>query len=189
QLWTYVYRPYLQFLYMTNAYHFYSPDPGPPNHLWFSVTYEDGSWEWVKYPNRKTSSVGMQYQRHLALPEHSFTPRPTLPYSAAQIEVLRRTQSDEEVERQALGGSWEQIYKRRMDGSLQLAYAGKWEQNGKPVELAMPIPMDLERDLNIFMQYREPTETSKKLIASVARRVFLTAPKKIDENDKQAPVK
>src|SRR5262249_1678511 len=130
QLWTYVYRPYLQFLYMTNAYHFYSPDPGPPNHLWFSVTYEDGSWEWVKYPNRKTSSVGMQYQRHLALPEHSFTPRPTLPYSAAQIEMLRRTQSDEEVERQAPGGSWEQIYKRRMDGSLQLAYAGKWEQNG-----------------------------------------------------------
>ena len=30
QLWAYVDRPYLQFMYLANAYHFYSPDPGPP---------------------------------------------------------------------------------------------------------------------------------------------------------------
>src|SRR5262249_2899268 len=30
QLWVGVYRPSLHFMYLNNAYHFYSPDPGPP---------------------------------------------------------------------------------------------------------------------------------------------------------------
>src|SRR5262249_24279780 len=34
QLWTVVYRPYLQFAYLNNAYQFYSPDPGPASELW-----------------------------------------------------------------------------------------------------------------------------------------------------------
>src|SRR5205807_1558296 len=28
QLWTRVFRPYLEFMYLNNAYHFYAPDPG-----------------------------------------------------------------------------------------------------------------------------------------------------------------
>jgi hypothetical protein len=43
QLWTRVYRPYLSLLYMTNAYHFYSPDPGPPSMVWFAMRYSDGT--------------------------------------------------------------------------------------------------------------------------------------------------
>src|SRR5262249_22093471 len=39
-LWTYFYRPYLQFMYLNNAYHFYSPEPGPATQLWFRVSYE-----------------------------------------------------------------------------------------------------------------------------------------------------
>jgi len=35
-----VYRPYLQFAYLGNAYQFYSPDPGPASHLWFCIYYE-----------------------------------------------------------------------------------------------------------------------------------------------------
>ncbi|MBY0229865.1 MAG: hypothetical protein K2W96_11340 [Gemmataceae bacterium] len=75
QAWTFAFRPYLQFLYLTNAYHFYSPDPGPPTLLWFSVEYKDGSRQWVKIPSRGKSPVGMHYQRLLALPEHSFSPQ------------------------------------------------------------------------------------------------------------------
>jgi hypothetical protein len=41
-LWTYIYRPYLQFMYLNNAYHFYSPEPGPATQLWFRVSYEVG---------------------------------------------------------------------------------------------------------------------------------------------------
>jgi hypothetical protein len=40
QAWTYIYRPYLQFCYLSNAYHFYSPDPGPATELWFCIEFE-----------------------------------------------------------------------------------------------------------------------------------------------------
>ncbi len=39
QAWSYIYRPYLQFCYLSNAYHFYSPDPGPATELWFCIEY------------------------------------------------------------------------------------------------------------------------------------------------------
>src|SRR5438045_224861 len=39
QLFARVYRPYLGFMYLSNAYHFYSPNPGPPTLLWFRIQY------------------------------------------------------------------------------------------------------------------------------------------------------
>jgi hypothetical protein len=71
----YVYRPYLEFMYLTNAYHFYAPDPGPSYILHFRIEYEqDGflhsHWRkvpdlgedgWPKYP------LAIQYQRRLAM--------------------------------------------------------------------------------------------------------------------------
>ncbi len=76
-----LYLPYFKFLYLSNAYHFYSPEPGPASHLYFLLTYElkksvrptedAGSWtegtnpetgepewtksasEWVDVPNRR----------------------------------------------------------------------------------------------------------------------------------------
>jgi hypothetical protein len=55
-LWNFFYRPQLQFMYLNNAYHFYSPEPGPAVLMWFCVHYEpnaDGSpnWRWVKVPD------------------------------------------------------------------------------------------------------------------------------------------
>ena len=29
QIWVRIYRPYLEFVYLNNAYHFYAPEPGP----------------------------------------------------------------------------------------------------------------------------------------------------------------
>lgn len=40
QTWTVVFRPYLQFVYLNNAYQFYSPDPGPASEVWFCIEYE-----------------------------------------------------------------------------------------------------------------------------------------------------
>jgi len=40
QLWTMVWRPYLHFIYLNNAYQFYSPDPGPASQVWFCIKYE-----------------------------------------------------------------------------------------------------------------------------------------------------
>src|SRR5689334_2808836 len=54
-LWTNVYRPYLQFMYLNNAYHFYSPEPGPATQLWFRVSYDPASKvppRWFQFPRR-----------------------------------------------------------------------------------------------------------------------------------------
>ena len=68
-MWTAFYRPYLQFTYLNNAYHFYSPEPGPPTLLWFRVEYEKGDPVWVKLPNREDFRTRLEYQRRLALTE------------------------------------------------------------------------------------------------------------------------
>ena len=167
QLWTYCYRPYLSFMYLTNAYHFYSPDPGPPALLWFAIRYDDGSYTWVRIPERANSPVGMHYQRLLALPEHSFGQLPRLPWSDAELRLAA------ELGQLKNGwpsrGSWEEIYLRRENGSL-LRFG--------PKRLQLPMVTDLDAQI----QYREPNDLSKKMIASVARRAFLDAPPARDEN-------
>jgi hypothetical protein len=70
-LWTYVYRPYLQFMYLNNAYHFYSPEPGPATQLWFCVRYEDPNIapRWFRVPRREDYPSKLLYQRATALTE------------------------------------------------------------------------------------------------------------------------
>src|SRR5207253_4479160 len=67
--WIYVYRPYLQFMYLNNAYHFYSPEPGPGILVWFHVRYDDGSSDWYKIPDRSQNPLTLEYQRRLSLAE------------------------------------------------------------------------------------------------------------------------
>jgi hypothetical protein len=95
QIWTYVYRPYLQYMYMNNAYHYYSPNPGPASVLWFRIEYEptkevdkDGvertfkHRRWVKIPEVDDDGVrvrpgrdhkrywpAVEYTRHLSIAE------------------------------------------------------------------------------------------------------------------------
>jgi hypothetical protein len=68
-VWTYVYRPYLEFMYLNNAYHFYAPEPGPPTMMWFYVKYEDGTGQWRKIPQRQDYPLAVEYQRRLSLTE------------------------------------------------------------------------------------------------------------------------
>jgi hypothetical protein len=56
QLWTRVYRPYLQFMNLTDPFKYYAPDPGPTSLLWFRVEYEPGPdrakhVRWLKVPD------------------------------------------------------------------------------------------------------------------------------------------
>jgi hypothetical protein len=69
QLWV-RYQPYLQFMYLNNAYKFYSPEPGPPTLLWFHVEYDDGSARWVYLPTRETDAkdpLAVEFTRRLSL--------------------------------------------------------------------------------------------------------------------------
>jgi hypothetical protein len=165
QLWSWVYRPYLTFMYMTNAYHFYSPEPGPPSLLWFAVKYSDGAYTWVKLPDRENSPVGMHYQRLVAMPEHCFQPLPRLPFSSYEL-VMTKTPFPER-------GSWEMIYSRREQGSRRDRL---YRYPDSPREAAYPIPLVSIASLDIFAQYREPQDVHKKILAGVAQRILHNAP-------------
>jgi hypothetical protein len=80
-LWTYIYRPYLQVMYLNNAYHFYSPEPGAATQLWFLVSYEDKKVppHWVQYPRREDFHTRLLYQRSLAMNESTTQQRVGFP--------------------------------------------------------------------------------------------------------------
>jgi hypothetical protein len=90
-MYTYIYRPYLQFVYLTNAYHFFSPDPAASSQLWIRVEYEplvnaDGTVgpplepRWVELPKYDQFATRLEYTRYIALTESVNDPsgaRPT----------------------------------------------------------------------------------------------------------------
>lgn len=69
------YRPYLQSTYLTNAYHFYSPEPGPASQAWFCIRYKPDAngvvaVRWVKFPRRPDDMhdpLALSYYRRLSL--------------------------------------------------------------------------------------------------------------------------
>jgi hypothetical protein len=78
QLWMRFYRPYLQFMFLNNAYQFYAPDPGPSNFFWYRIEYKDREneklryWRWVKVPafneyGAPDYPLNLQYTRRLAM--------------------------------------------------------------------------------------------------------------------------
>jgi hypothetical protein len=77
-VYVYVYRNYLEFMYLTNAYHFYAPEPGPAYLLWFRIEYTKGQdkgttyWHWHKVPDLDENgwpqyALDLQYQRRISL--------------------------------------------------------------------------------------------------------------------------
>jgi hypothetical protein len=80
QIWARFYRPYLEFMYLNNAYRYYSPEPGPPTLLWFRVEYDDGPLihtRWIRIPDMDTEKgrhnhpMGLVYQRRLSLTQNT----------------------------------------------------------------------------------------------------------------------
>ena len=82
QLFRRVFNPYLQFVYLRNAYHFYSPEPGPASVIAYFLKTETGTdpltgkkrykTQWVVLPTRPTDirdPMGLGYYRILALNE------------------------------------------------------------------------------------------------------------------------
>src|SRR5262249_14262767 len=73
QLQHWVFRPYLDFMYLNNAYRFYAPEPGPASQVWFRVEYQHGNQtltRWVKLPEMDDRGhhrypMSLQYTRRL----------------------------------------------------------------------------------------------------------------------------
>lgn len=84
-----VYYPYLQFMYLNNAYHFYSPDPGPPSVVWFHIKYQDGKVKWFKIPNRDEDAVQLHHTRLLSVTESTSNFYQQLPWDANVLTAIR----------------------------------------------------------------------------------------------------
>src|SRR5262249_25410698 len=66
-LWTRASRPWLQFTMLNNGYHFYAPEPGPAQLLWFYVEFADGESVWVRIPDHDKVSSHVERRRLGAL--------------------------------------------------------------------------------------------------------------------------
>jgi hypothetical protein len=79
QVYGRLFRPYLEFMYLTNAYHFYAPEPGANSYVWARIEYvekvngkEEHYWRWVKAPRldkngRPDYTTAVAYQRRIAM--------------------------------------------------------------------------------------------------------------------------
>jgi hypothetical protein len=86
----YLYHNYSQFIYLTNAYHFYSPEPGPATQIWFCIYYANGDTRWYKLPRRPedmTDPLCLEYYRRLSL---TMQMENYMPFNQIPAEVLRR---------------------------------------------------------------------------------------------------
>lgn len=170
QLWIHVYRHYLFFGYLTNAYHFYSPDPGPPTLLWFHVEYEDGRARWIKIPSRHDSPVGLHHQRMLAAAESAYLP--ILGEPLLNGEFIRTWEKKTKKKYELLPGipheSGEEIIKRRQLAVKLVKFVDP--NDGRP---APPLML---REPIWGSQYSEPQPMALRLLGSYARHIAHTSP-------------
>ncbi|HZZ80555.1 MAG TPA: hypothetical protein VFE62_18775 [Gemmataceae bacterium] len=157
QTWVRIFRPYLEFMYLNNAYHFYAPEPGPSSYLWFRVIYTDENemdhgWWWkipeIDEKGRLGHAVALEYQRYLAMTE-SIAPSDQLPpwnvVNAGFVDI-------------------HPFYKRRME--LQFA-VNEERVIGRPQTKYPRIP--LHPALPQVQQAKIPNDMSRRLLASYAR--------------------
>jgi hypothetical protein len=139
----------LYFLWLNNAYHFYSPEPGAANLMWFCIEYEpdpDGTknFRWILFPDldedgrpiKPDGSLvfsGTEYTRYLSLGEYTGNSSLPIPWNLYQL----------------------------LDQRLQ---AGR--EKG--------IPPDDPRKVAYEQQYREPDSRSKRWIQTYVRHVART---------------
>jgi hypothetical protein len=176
--WSYFYRYYLFFTYFTNAYHFYSPDPGPATLVWFHIEYNDGKTRWKKIPNRDESPIGLHHQRMLAAAESTnqniFGSPLMFP---SQIEEWEQKFKPKKYE--LFPGiphaSGEEIMNRRRLAADTYKFVDP--QDGRPA------PLMILSEPIWGNQYSEPQEFSRRLIASFARHIAHS------ESDASNPVK
>lgn len=154
QIWTYVYRPYLQFMYLNNAYHFYSPEPGPAYLMWFRIEYEPD-------PDSTT-----KYVRWVKIPELDDSGRPIEGRSIERgaLDKGRRYPGVNYTRRLSLAESINMPAQLPMniinDHQHKRFVAGR---DARPQIPTHPSPL--------VMQYKEPNAYAKKWVASYARHV------------------
>jgi hypothetical protein len=159
QLWKRIYRPYLEFMYLNNAYHFYAPEPGPASYLWCRLIYSNDQGEvlgdWLKVPRidevtgQPQHPVALEYQRHLALVEN------IVPYDATSFIINENTQK--------LAPYFEARQRCTLDHEI-------FAKN------TAPIIIPFHPYLSLSQQYVRLNDSSKRLVSSFARHLARTRP-------------
>ena len=108
QLGQRVYLPFMQFTYLRNAYHFYSPEPGPASHLFALLTYETDELdpatgkpktisEWVTLPRRDSQwkdPLGQTYYRRLSLTENAVRSSNDIGFASDERSQVKKRRDD-----------------------------------------------------------------------------------------------
>jgi hypothetical protein len=158
-MWERLYQPYLEFMYLANAYRFYSPEPSPATQFWFFVEYEEDSGgqkkihsRWIKVPDMDEDgtpryAMRLRYQRRLALTENAAKPMAAEPLEQRpEYFRLRDAQSPEPIEPRGLLG----VQQIPLALKRTVPYHPTWPLAG---------------------QYMRPDFHSKSLLGSFARHV------------------
>jgi hypothetical protein len=116
-----IYNPYLQFIYLRNAYHFYSPEPGPASVLVFLLKTETGRdpttglatyrTKWVVTPKRPQDvrdPLGLTYYRRLSITEQVARSVPGLAMPANFFEKMELIARREQMREYPLPQSYEE---------------------------------------------------------------------------------
>ena len=160
QVWSRIYQPYLEFMYLNNAYHFYSPQPGPASYLWFRMYYDDGSgklWaHWLKIPDLDDDGwhknhLALEYQRMLSVTENVVPVDPTPSMYMTRPDGI------------TVYAPW---YAQRVEHSpLQiLGKVGPADDHG-----TLRVPF--EPTIPFQLQYLQPNSSSRTLLSSYAKHI------------------
>lgn len=164
QLWMRLYRPYMEFMYLSNAYRFYAPEPTDATQLWCLVEYEVPGTKplhvashWVKLPDvdpdgRPNYPLALQYQRRLAVSENVARPLPVVP----PLYVVGPDGRHKMAEH----------YRKRDDHSPFPQYREKLGH----VDPANPLGIPYHPSPAV-QQYLPPDGNSRQLLQSYARRL------------------
>ena len=196
QLFDRIYRPYLQFFYITNAYHFYAPDPGPANYMWFRILYvdDDGTerGEWLKVPDldeqgRHSSPTSLTYVRKMCIMEHAAPLEP----APAFFDVYGRPLDFFANRLKRIPGM---AFKERLPVPLQAVSAVgllgvPCEQGLLPVIPLFADRVDSQGEKELMIpgdpnfthdqQYRRPSGDAQALLSSFARHILRQASLKL----------
>ncbi len=179
QAWMRVFRPYLEFMYLNNAYHFYAPDPGPSSFLWFRIIYttDDGATDfgkWLKVPDMDSNGrinhpVALEYQRYLSMVE----------------QIVQKDPLPGEFVFNEQKGEWQPnpLYLNRLNLSDPTA----------PVPIGKIVPkhprIPLHPEILKTQQVNIPSDGPRRLLSSFARHIALRYPTHTNEQGEELKFK
>jgi len=164
QIWVRFYRPYLEFMYLNNAYHFYAPEPGPASYLWFRIESLDVREKihshWIKIPDMDDNTgkprypVALEYQRMLALTENTARNSPTPSMVVTGPDGMQHVAA---------------FYDQRVKHSEFAAGGPVMIGNNRPEP---PLIIPFHPELPPLNQYQAPNLDSKRILESFARFIM-----------------